>query len=251
MNLEQSNFLVGQMLTEISNKQERDELIIKYAPLVKNIVGRIALRLPDYINKDDLIDVGIIGLITALKKFDKTKNVPFEVYASFRIRGAILDELRSRDDISRSARDKATKIEKAFVILQKKLKRYPTDEEISSFLNISLDKYYKLLDEAKGVCILSADDLSPNYYQNYSIYEKSDPFNFIAHNELKEILADAIKSLPEKEKLVLSLYYYEELTLKEIGIVMQLSESRICQIHSKAILKLKAKIKRKMSNEFI
>ena len=251
MNLEQSNFLVGQMLTEISNKQERDELIIKYAPLVKNIVGRIALRLPDYINKDDLIDVGIIGLITALKKFDKTKNVPFEVYASFRIRGAILDELRSRDDISRSARDKATKIEKAFVILQKKLKRYPTDEEISSFLNISLDKYYKLLDEAKGVCILSTDDLSPNYYQNYSIYEKSDPFNFIAHNELKEILADAIKSLPEKEKLVLSLYYYEELTLKEIGIVMQLSESRICQIHSKAILKLKAKIKRKMSNEFI
>ena len=245
------------MLTGISNKKRRDELIIKYAPLVKNIVERIALKLPNYVNKDDLIDVGIIGLISALKKFDETRNVSFETYATFRIRGAILDELRSRDRIPRSARNKATKLEEAFVALQGKLRRYPTDEEMSNFLDISLNKYYKLLDEARGVCILSTDNLSPNYCEKHGTYDisekidKNNPFYIIAHNEVKDILKNAIDSLSKKEKLVLSLYYYEELTLKEIGIVMELTESRICQIHSQAILKLRATLAKNRHDEFI
>ncbi|NIA11265.1 MAG: FliA/WhiG family RNA polymerase sigma factor [Nitrospiraceae bacterium] len=238
------------MLTGITNKKKRDEAIMKYAPLVKNIVERIALTLPNYINKEDLINVGIIGLIAALKKFDKTRNVSFKTYASFRIRGAILDELRSRDNISRLARNKATKLEEAVAFLQRKFERYPTDEEVSNFLGISLDKYYQFLDEAKAISILSSDDLSLDYCEKYGTYdilekvEKNNPFYLTAHNELKNILTYAINLLSKKEKLVLSLYYYEELTLKEIGIVMELSESRICQIHSQAILKLKSKLKK-------
>ena len=245
------------MLTGITNKKRRDEVIIKYAPLVKNIVERVALRLPNYVNKDDLINVGIIGLISALKKFDKTRNVSFETYATFRIRGAILDELRSRDSMSRSARNKAAKLEEAFVALERKLKRYPTDEEVSNFLGISVDRYYKLLDEAKGVYILSTDNLCPDYCEEHGTYDilekidKNNPFYIIAHNEVKDILKHAIDSLSKKEKLVLSLYYYEELTLKEIGIVMELTESRICQIHSQAILKLKTRLKKNKHDEFI
>jgi RNA polymerase sigma factor for flagellar operon FliA len=245
------------MLTGITDKKKRDEVIIKYAPLVKNIVERIALRLPNYVNKDDLINVGIIGLISALKKFDETRNVLFETYARFRIRGAVLDELRSRDDVSRSARNKAAKIEEAFAALQGKLRRHPTDEEVSDFLGISVDEYYKLLDEAKEVCILSTDSLCPNYCEKYGTYDvlkkidQNNPFSILARNELKEILKHAIDSLSKNEKLVLQLYYYEELTLKEIGILIELSESRICQIHSQAILKLKSTLKKNRYDKFI
>ena len=238
------------MLTGMTDKKKRDKLIIKYAPLVKNIVERIALRLPNHVSKDDLINVGIIGLISALNKFDETRNVPFATYARIRIQGAVLDELRLRDDVSRSARNKAAKLEKAFATLQRKLKRHPTDEEVSDFFGISIDEYYKLLDEAKGVCILSTDNLDPNYCEKYGAHDvlekidQNNPFSVLAHNELKEALKHAIDSLSKKEKLVLSLYYYDELTLKEIGRVMELSESRICQIHSQTMLKLKSILKK-------
>lgn len=257
MKVELFSSLAGHMLTGIADKKKRDELIIKYAPFVKNIVERIALRLPNHVNKDDLISVGIIGLISALRKFDETRNVPFATYARLRIRGAVLDELRSRDDVPRSARNKAAKLEEAFAALQGKLRRHPTDEEVSDFLGMSVDEYYKLLDEARGVCILSTDNLCPNYCEKYGTYDvlekidQNNPFSVLAHNELKEILKHAIDSLPKKEKLVLQLYYYEELTLKEIGIVMKLSESRICQIHSQVILKLKSILKKKRHDEFI
>ncbi|MEA1897247.1 MAG: FliA/WhiG family RNA polymerase sigma factor [Bacteroidota bacterium] len=241
----------------MTDKKKRDKLIIKYAPLVKNIVERIALRLPNHVSKDDLMNVGIIGLISALNKFDETRNVPFATYARIRIQGAVLDELRLRDDVSRSARNKAAKLEKAFATLQRKLKRHPTDEEVSDFFGISMDEYYKLLDEAKGVCILSTDNLDPNYcerYGSHDVLEKIDqnnPFSVLAHNELKEALKHAIDSLSKKEKLVLSLYYYDELTLKEIGRVMELSESRICQIHSQTMLKLKSTLKKNKHDKFI
>ena len=257
MKAEPLNSLAGQMLTGMTDKKKRDELIIKYAPFVKNIVERIALRLPNHVNKDDLISVGIIGLISALKRFDETKNVAFATYARLRIQGAILDELRSRDDVSRSARNKAAKLEKAFAALQGELRRHPTDEEVSDFLGMSVDEYYKFLDEARGVCILSTDNLSPNYcekYGTYDVLEKMDqnnPYSILAHNELKEILKHAIDSLSIKERLVLSLYYYEELTLKEIGMVMELTESRICQIHSQSILKLKSTLKKNRYDKFI
>jgi RNA polymerase sigma factor FliA len=240
------NFLAGLSLTKILDKKEREERIMKYVPLVKNIVGRIALRLPDYLGKDDLINVGVMGLMSALEKFDETKNVRFEIYAGFRIRGAVLDELRSRDLVPRSVRSKETKLEEAFVELQRKLQRHPTDDEVSDYLGISLEKYYKFLNEARSVCILSNDDLPRGYCEQYGQYEvlekidQNNPFSLFTRQEFKEALKNAIDSLPEKERLVLSLYYYEELTLKEIGAVMELTESRICQIHAKAIIRLRA-----------
>jgi len=237
-------------LTKMTDKKKREKLIIKYVPLVKNIVGRIAMRLPDHVSKDDLISAGIIGLMSALEKFDETKNVRFETYAQFRIRGAVLDELRSRDDVPRSVRSKETMLEDALEVLRKKFGCHPSDEEISHYLGISLENYYKLLDEARGVCILSKDDLPPSYCEKYGrhdVLEKIDqnnPFSILADMELKNILKNAIDSLPEKEKLVLSLYYYEELTLKEIGLTLELTESRVCQIHSQAILRLKGVLNR-------
>lgn len=232
------------------DKKEREELIMKYVPLVKNIVGRIAMRLPDHVSKDDLINAGVIGLISALEKFDETREVRFETYAGFRIRGAILDELRSRDTVSRSARSKETRLREVFDTLLERLGRHPTDEEVSEHLGISLEDYYKLLDEARGVRILSDDDLPPDYREKYGWHdvlekiEQNNPFSLLANRQLKGTLKNAIDSLPERERLILSLYYYEELTLKEIGLTMELTESRVCQIHSKAILRLKGSMRK-------
>jgi len=214
------------------------------------------MRLPGHVDKDDLINAGIIGLMSALEKFDETRNVLFETYAGFRIRGAILDELRSRDVVSRSDRNKETRLEEAFGSLQRDLGRHPTDEEVSDHLDISMDEYHKLLNEAKGVSILSSDDLPPDYCEAHTrsdILEKIDennPFALFSRSELKETVKDAIEALPEKEGLVLSLYYYEELTLKEIGLVLELSESRISQLHSQAILRLKGSL-RELSHDSV
>ncbi|HUT64098.1 MAG TPA: FliA/WhiG family RNA polymerase sigma factor [Anaerolineae bacterium] len=233
----------------MTDKKKREEQIMKYVPLVKNIVGRIILRLPSHVDKEDLINVGIIGLMSALERFDEAKNVKFETYARFRIRGAILDELRSRDAVSRSARNKGSKLEKAYAALQMELGRMPTDEEVTEYLDISLEQYYKLLNDARGVYILNTDDLTPDYLRKNAlqdVLEKIDqdnPLSVITNTETKEILKSAIEALSEKERIVLSLYYYEELTLLEIGKVMELTESRICQIHSKAILKLRSVLK--------
>jgi len=164
----------------MTDKKERDKLIMKYAPLVKNIVGRIAIRLPDHVSKDDLINAGIMGLMSALERFDETRNVRFETYAGFRIRGAVLDELRSMDVVSRSVRSKETRLEEAFEALLKEFRCHPTDEEVSEYLGISLEEYYKLLDEARGVRILSSDDLPPDYCEKYGrddVLEKIDRNN--------------------------------------------------------------------------
>lgn len=232
------------------SKEERDNMIMKYVPLVRHIVERIALRLPDHVSKDDLINSGIIGLMSALEKFDETREVRFETYAGFRIRGAVLDELRSRDNVSRSARSKEARMREVYATLLERLGRHPTDEEASEYLGISLEEYYKLLDDARGVCVLSGDDLPPDYCEKYGCYDvlekidQNNPFSLLASSELKETLRDAIEALPEREKLVLSLYYYEDMTLKEIGLIMELTESRVCQIHSKAILRLKNSLKK-------
>jgi RNA polymerase sigma factor for flagellar operon FliA len=232
------------------DKEKRDEFIMKYAPLVKNIVERISARLPSHLMvKEDLINVGVIGLISSIEKFDKKRNVKFETYASFRIRGAVLDELRARDWMPRSTRNKHSKLEESFSSLQKMLGRPPDEEEMCRYLNISLEKYHKVLDEAKGITLLSSEDLPPDYRETYKHYdflediEQKNPFSFLATNELKGILKKAIDALPEKERLVLSLYYYEELTMKEIGRVVNLTESRVCQLHTQAIFRLRGSLK--------
>lgn len=232
------------------DKKERDELIMKYAPLVKNIVGRMASKLPiDVSDREDLINVGIIGLMSALEKFDKSRKIQFETYARFRIRGAVLDELRARDWVPRSTRSKDNRLEDAFSHLQKKLGRSPDEEEVARHLGISLDEYFKLLDESRCVSIISSEDLPHNYFDNHGqdeSMEKIDsgnPLDLLANRELKAKLKEAIDDLPEKERLVLSLYYYEELTMKEIGKVMELTESRVCQLHAQATVRLRTVVK--------
>jgi len=234
----------------VMDRKKRDEFIMRYAPLVKNIVERISARLPSHLNvKEDLINVGVIGLISSIEKFDKKRNVKFETYASFRIRGAVLDELRARDWMPRSTRNKHSKLEESFSALQKILGRPPEEEEMCRYLNMSLEKYHKVLDEAKGITLLSSEDLPPDYQENYRNYDvledidQKNPFSFLATSELKGILKKAIDNLPDKERLILSLYYYEELTMKEIGRVVNLTESRVCQLHTQAILRLRGSLK--------
>ncbi|MBN2539065.1 MAG: FliA/WhiG family RNA polymerase sigma factor [Deltaproteobacteria bacterium] len=235
-------------MTAIIDRKERDKRVMQHAPLVKNIVERIAMRLPRDVSSEDLIHVGIIGLIDALEKYDEKRNVRFETYAKFRIRGAILDELRSRDTMPRSARNKGARLEEAFHVLRERLSVPPTSEDVAEYLGISLDEYYRLLDDAKAVSVLSSDDLPPDYCEGHAgndLLEKIDqnnPFLLLENRELKRVLVDSINSLPGNERMVLSLYYYEELTLKEVGAIMALTESRICQIHSQAIMRLRGRL---------
>jgi len=225
-------------------------MILKYAPLVKYTVGRITSKLPiGAADREDLLQVGILGLISALEKFDETRNVQFETYARFRIRGAVLDELRARDWVPRSIRNKDNRIEEAFSRLRRELGRPPEDREVAQYLGMTLEAYYDLLDEAKFVTIVSAEDLPPDYLEHVhrqDVIEEIDhgnPLQLLANGEIKERLKTAIGDLPEKERLVLSLYYYEELTMKEIGKVLHLTESRVCQLHSQATFRLRGAVR--------
>lgn len=237
-------------LTKTAHKRNRDELIMQYAPLVKNIVGRLASKLPiDSADKEDLVNVGIMGLMSALEKYDKTRNVQFETYASFRIRGAVLDELRAKDWVPRATRSKDNKIESAMNALRKNLGRAPGESEVAAQLGVSLDDYFKLLDEARCVSLISTEDLPPDYLEKYSREDvlaeinEGNPLRMLVDMEFKDKLKQAINQLPPKEKLVLSLYYYEELTMKEAGLVMELTESRVCQLHAQAVLRLRSIVK--------
>jgi RNA polymerase sigma factor FliA len=229
----------------MNDREKRNALIVQYAPLVKNIAERMAVRLPAHVDREDLVSAGTLGLISAVERFDETRNVQFEIYARYRIRGAILDELRSRDTLSRSSRNKDSRLEAAARSLRTELGREPSDEETAEFMGISLEEYYALLDDARGLSLISSEDLPADYTERYAqseVLEKIEhesPFAFLKRKEVKRVLKDAVESLPEKEGIVLSLYYYEELTLKEIGLVLGLTESRICQIHARAVLRLR------------
>ncbi|OGR05422.1 MAG: RNA polymerase subunit sigma [Deltaproteobacteria bacterium RIFOXYD12_FULL_50_9] len=230
---------------------KRDELIINYTPLIKYIAGRVASRLPSHIAVDDLISSGIIGLIDAIDKFNPAKNVQFKTYAEFRIKGAILDELRSLDWVPRSVRRKSSDLENRYAELEKRLGRPARDEEIAHAMGMSMDEFHKLLDETKAISFLDIELLRQNTpeAEPSSLIESlctndSDPFNAISLEQIRKLLAQAVTELPEKEKLAVTLYYYEELTMKEIGLVMGYTESRISQMHSKAMLRLRTKIRK-------
>lgn len=223
---------------------------MKYAPLVKNIVGRMAFKLPiDAADHEDLINVGIMGLMEALDKFDQNRNVQFETYARFRIRGAILDELRSRDWVPRSIRHKDSKLEKALDSLKKILGRPPDEHEVAAHLGITLEAYFKLLDDTKSIPIVSQEDLTPDYISSHSVsdvmeaVDRGNPLDLIAGEELKNHLKKVIDDLPVKEKMIISLYYYDEMTMKEIGRILDLTESRVCQLHTQAVLRLRSTMK--------
>ncbi|MBW2245633.1 MAG: FliA/WhiG family RNA polymerase sigma factor [Deltaproteobacteria bacterium] len=233
---------------EQGNKDEklREELILKYAPLVKNIAERMAIRLPPNICKEELVGPGIMGLFDAIEKFDSSRQIKFQTYANLRIKGAILDELRKMDMISRSIRKNIHRIENAMRSLELKLGREPEDFEIAEEMGVDIDSYYKMTMKAQGAGLLSLDEIMPDGTTPKLSRQVSDtlsPFDKLKIKESKKIISKALSKLSKKEQLVMSLYYYDELTLKEIAKVLDLTESRISQIHSKIIIKLRIKLK--------
>lgn len=229
---------------------KRNELIVEYLPLVKFIANRIAGRLPNHIEVDDLINSGIIGLMDALGKFDASLKIKFKTYAEFRIKGAILDELRALDWVPRSTRQKASRLERAYSELEQRIGRSASDAEMIEYLEIEASDFDNLIREARGVALISLDELrtdgDENYERNLLEYladpEHLSPAECLNLDQIYRIVADTIDQLPEKERLVISLYYYEELTMKEIGEIMSITESRVSQIHTKAILRLRGRL---------
>lgn len=230
----------------------RDKLILHYSPLVKYVAGRIYVRVPSNVDQGDLVSCGIFGLIDAIEKFDLSKNIKFETYGIARIKGAIIDELRNMDWIPRSVRHKAKELERAYTELETRLKRSPTDEEVCKKLGINKDKLYETIKLIGNTAVVALDDTFTvgkdmdgrvgliDIIEDEKSLEPSATFEM---GEMKDLLAQAIDRLPEREKTVIALYYYEGLTLKEIGEVLNVTESRVSQMHTKAILQLKAKLK--------
>jgi RNA polymerase sigma factor for flagellar operon FliA len=224
----------------------REELIIKYAPLVKQIAERMAVRLPPNISKEELIGPGVLGLFDAIDKFDSKRGVKFRTYANLRIKGAILDELRKMDWISRSVRRNINRIEDAIRTLELKLGREPKDDEIAEEMGLEMDSYYRMISRSQGVNLLSLDELmldGTTFKVSKQASDQPSPIDELKVKEIKSIIFKAMSTLSKKEQIVLSLYYYDELTLKEIAQVLSLTESRISQIHSKAIIRLRIKLK--------
>ena len=228
----------------------RDQLIVHYSPLVKYVAGRVATGLPQNVEQADLVSYGIFGLIDAIDKFDPGRGYKFETYAIARIKGAILDELRSIDWVPRSVRAKARALEKAYAKLEGELHRTPTDEEIAAELEMSDEQLQTTLSQISFVGLVALDEmLSVGGDRGESITlgdtiadGGEGPVAAYEVEEMRHILADAINRMPERERLVLTLYYYEALTLAEIGSVLGVTESRVCQIHTKAILQLRSRL---------
>jgi RNA polymerase sigma factor for flagellar operon FliA len=234
------------------DQQLRDKLILNYAPLVKYVAGRVYVKVPSNVEHADLVSCGIFGLIDAIEKFDLSKNIKFETYAIARIKGAIIDELRALDWIPRSVRSKAKELERTYAALESRLKRTATDEEVASELGISIDKLHDTIKQIGNTAVVALEDTFSvgkdmegrvgliDVIEDGTSAEPAATFEF---EEMKTLLAQAIDRLPEREKTVIALYYYEGLTLKEIGEVLGVTESRVSQMHTKAILQLRAKLK--------
>ena len=227
----------------------RDQLITEYLPYVKRIVHRIAVHLPSTIDIDDLMNVGVIGLIQAVDRYDPSRDNKFMTYAVFRIKGAVLSELRSRDFLSRSNRRKIRDLENACSKLEQKLGRDVDDEEVAQELGIAVEQVYRTK-QMSSISFISFEELGfssrdeKEKLLSYLIDNDENALTLTRLKELKDAVARSIEQLPEKEKLVISLYYLEELTMKETGKVLNITESRVSQIHSQAILRLRAKLKK-------
>lgn len=241
---------------ETDSKIAKDKLLAEYAHLVKYIVNRIAVNLPGSVDRDDLTSTGIMGLIKAVETFELERGFKFETYAGHKIRGAILDELRSLDWVPRSVRQKSKDIQRVYAKLENELGRIPYDDEVCEEMGISMKEYEEILSEVTPTTIISLEEAMPDRGSDSKELRIIDtiedpgsdnPLKELGFTEVKNILKDTIANLPEKEKLVVALYHYEELTLKEIGVVLDITESRVSQIHSKAILKLRSKLLQKIN----
>jgi len=232
----------------------RDELIVHYAHLVKYVANRLAINLSSVVEVDELISYGIEGLIDAIEKFDHKRNIKFETYAITRIRGSIIDGLRAMDWVPVSVRQKSKELERTYNILESRLGRSATDAEVAQDLGISLDEFANLLREVAASTIISLDDFIPGedgdnrrkrIVDMLEDENAGDALELLQLSEVKDQLAQTIARLPEKEKTVIALYYYEGLTLKEIGAVLSLSESRISQLHTKAIMRMRGSLSKR------
>jgi RNA polymerase sigma factor for flagellar operon FliA len=228
---------------------KKDELVREYAPLIKFIAQKIAVRLPSNIELDDLISAGVIGLMDAFDKYDVSRDNKFKTYAEFRIRGAMLDELRAQDWVPRSIRDKSKLLERTIVQLESDLGRPASDEELAVSLGMTIDEYHDLVNQVRPISLLPIDHAATfSNTDKKSIMDllegsrTNSPFNQLNVKNIKEVVASAIEGLPERQRLVLSLYYYEDLNLKEIGEVLRVTESRVSQLHAQAVIRLRAKL---------
>jgi RNA polymerase sigma factor for flagellar operon FliA len=234
----------GALSTENASVPDRDQLLMEHLPTVRYLARRIHERLPQHVELDDLISAGVVGLIDAFSKFDHTKQVQFKSYAQFRIRGAILDSLRTLDWSPRELRRKGRAVEEAIRTATHKLGRVPAENEIAREMDLGLNDYQQLLGELKGLEIGSlhmerTEDSGDEELAYLPSSPDDDPLFRCMQGEMKQRLIDAIEELPEKERMVLTLYYYEELTMKEIGLTLGVVESRVSQIHSSAVVRLR------------
>ena len=252
--VDESAFALEELWRDFKDSHDeglRERLILHYSPLVKYVAGRVSVGLPATIEQADLVSYGIFGLIDAIEKFDIGRNIKFETYAINRIRGAIIDELRAIDWIPRSVRFKAREVERALAELESRLLRPPSDAELAEELGVSLDDLQETLNQINLVSVVALDELmsvsgekgeSVSLVDTLADTRATDPEMSFESEETRHILAQAINVLPERERLVITLYYYEGLTLAQIGQVLGVTESRVCQMHTKAVLQLRNKM---------
>jgi RNA polymerase sigma factor FliA len=233
------------------DEKAREQLVLAYAPLVKYVAGRMSSGLPSHVEEADLISYGLLGLIAAIERFEPDREIKFETFAITRIKGSIIDELRSLDWVPRSVRAKAREIEKVNARLEHQLQRAPADQEMASALGVTVDEFQESLVRITGSSVVALDELwtvSDASGDQVSLLDTIedpravDPAAEVDTTDMKDRLAGAIAALPEREKLVVALYYYENLTLREIGDVLGVTESRVSQLHTKAVLRLKSRL---------
>ncbi|MDH4144405.1 MAG: RNA polymerase sigma factor WhiG [Acidimicrobiia bacterium] len=257
--LTQDDVKIGELWEEFCRNEDqeiRNKLLLYYAPLVKYVASRVAAGLPQNVQHEDLVSYGWFGLIDAVQRFEPAREIKFETYAMQRIRGAILDELRKSDWVPRSVRQKARSIEKAMAKLEGKLGRSANDEELCEELEVTMAQLHKMLTEISNAGIIALDEvLGPHGRQGEALAlvdtlaDSSDgPMGQYEKRELKQILATAINNMGDREKWVLMLYYFERFTLADIGKVLSVTESRVCQIHTKAVMQLRIQLSRRLTD---
>jgi RNA polymerase sigma factor for flagellar operon FliA len=251
--LEEPGAALGRLWREYKQTADpgiREQLILQYAPLVRYVAGRVGVGLPASVEQGDLVSYGVFGLIDAIEKYDPERAIKFETYAINRIRGAIIDELRSFDWIPRSVRTKARDIERAIAVLEARLQRTPSEGEIAEELGLDIPELRKVFDQVSFVHVAALDEMlgSADHGDGSTLGERleddraSGPGDALDDEETRQLLARVIHTLPEREQIVVTLYYYEGLTLAEIGLVLSVTESRICQLHSKAMMGMRTRI---------
>jgi RNA polymerase sigma factor FliA len=235
----------------VSGKSDKNQLLEEHAPLVKKLAHQMKAKLPPSVEVDDLIQAGMIGLLDAVNRYEETHGAQFETYAVQRIRGSMLDELRSSDWLPRSIRQNMRKIEVAMNKLQQKLGRAPKEVEIAKELKISLEEYQEMLNEGSGHQLVYYEDFhekdeNEHFLDRYCVDESGDPLKALMNGGFREAVIGAIEALPDREKILMGLYYEQEMNLKEIGAVMGVSESRVCQLHGQAIARMRARLREQL-----